>query len=339
MDRTSSRPSRRRFVQGAGVVGLGLLAGCGRLPGQAQPVVKAPRIAVLMTASPSSPSSQLDAFLQGLHEHGYVEGENIAIELRAADGDAARLPQLAAELVGLKVAVIVTQGTPATQAAKQATSTIPIVHTGGGDLVAAGLVASRARPGGHITGADSSAPQLSRKRLELLKEVIPNLSLTAVVWNPSNPVKQVEWTELQAAAAPLGVQLLSHEVQDAGDVDRALAAVRSGRPEGLVVLSEFLLNAQATRIAEFAKASRLPSVFELRHFVEAGGLMNYGPSFAGLRRRAAYYVDRILKGAKPADLPIEQPREFECVINLKTAQALGLTIPPHLLLQATEVIQ
>jgi putative ABC transport system substrate-binding protein len=290
-----------------------------------------------MTGSPSP--QFLDPFLQGLHELGYVEGENVALELRSADGDVARLPQLAAELVGLQVDVIVTQGTPATQAAKQVTSTVPIVHPTGGDLVAAGLVASLARPGGNITGVDSNAPQLSRKRLELLKAVVPDLSRAAVIWNPSNPVKAREWTELQAAAALLGVQLLSHEVQQAGDVERALAAIPSGRPDGLVILTEFIIDAQARRIVEFAAASRLPSVFERRDYVEAGGLMNYGPNIPGNVRRSAYYVDRILKGAQPADLPIEQPMRFDFVINLKTAHALGLTIPQHVLLQATEVIQ
>jgi putative ABC transport system substrate-binding protein len=331
------RPSRRQFVRSAGVVGLGLLAACGQWPGQAPPVVKMPRIGVLMTG-PASPLF-FDHFQQGLQEFGYVEGDNIAVELRSADGDVVRLPQLAAELVELKVDVIVTQGTPATQAAKEATSTIPIVHPAGGDLVAAGLVASLARPGGNITGVDSNAPQLSRKRLQLLKDVVPDLSRAAVVWNSSNAVKGREWTELQAAAALLGVQLLSHEVQQAGDVERALAAIPSGRPDGLVVLSESITDAQAPRIGEFAAASRLPSVFERRDFVEAGGLMNYGPNIPGNVRRGAYYVDRILKGAKPADLPIEQPMRFDFVINLKTAQALGLTIPHHVLLQATEVLQ
>jgi putative tryptophan/tyrosine transport system substrate-binding protein len=327
--------SRRQVVQGAGAMGLGLLAGCGRWPGQAQPVIKAPRIAVLMTGS----FQFFDTFVQGLRELGYVAGDNIILELRFADGDVGRLPQLAAELVGLQVDVIVTQGTPATQAAKQATSTIPIVHATGGDLVAAGLVTSVARPGGNVTGVDSSAPQLSRKRLELLKEVVPGLSRAAVIWNPSNPVKAREWAELQAAAALLGVQLLSHEVQQAGDVERALAAIPAGRPDGLVVLTEFIIDAQALRIVEFAATSRLPSVFERRDYVEAGGLMNYGPNISGNVRRGAYYVDRIIKGAQPADLPVEQPMTFEFVINAKTAQALNITIPPHVLYQATEVIQ
>jgi putative ABC transport system substrate-binding protein len=329
--------SRRHFVQGAGAAGLGLLVACGRLPGQTAPVSKAPRIAVLMTRS--SYPQFLDALLQGLHELGYVEGENFTLVLRSADGDVARLPQLASELVGLQVDVIVTQGTPATQAASQATRTIPIVQPTGGDLVAAGLVASLAHPGGNVTGLDSNTPQLSRKRLQLLTEVAPGITRTAVVWNPSNPVKRREWTELQTAATLLGVQLLSHEVRDAGEADREMATIPDGQPDSLVAMGDAVIDAQAARIAAFATASRLPSVFETRRYVEPGGLMSYGPNVNTMHHRGAYYVDRILKGTKPADLPVEQPTTFEFVINLQTAQSLGITIPQHVLLQATEVIQ
>jgi len=331
--------TRRQFVSGSGLAGLGLLVGGGRLPGQSQPVTQAPRIGILEIRSPASTFPTFAPFVQGLHELGYVAGDNIALELRSADGDVDRLPHLAAELVGLKVDVIVTQGTPATQAAQQATSTIPIVHVTGGDLVAAGLVGSLARPGGNVTGVDTSAPQLSRKRLDLLKDVVSDLSRPAVVWNPTNAVKRREWAELQDAAALLGVQLLSFEVEQVSDVERALMAIPSGRPDGLLVLTEFVTDAQATRILEFAAASRLPSVFERRDWVDAGGLMSYGPNVSRNVHRGAYYVDRLLKGTKPSDLPVEQAMTFDFVINLKTAQALDLTIPQHVLLQATEVIQ
>jgi ABC-type uncharacterized transport system substrate-binding protein len=330
--------SRREFLRGSlALAGLGLLAGCGLLPGREQPPAKPPTIGVLSFRSVPGPLEE--AFREGLRERGYVEGQNVAIEWRFADGRDDRFPELAAELVRLGADVIVSMSSTATRAAQQATATIPIVMAHGGDPVGAGLVASFARPGANVTGVSSIAQQLAGKRLELVKEAFPSASRMAVLWNPTNPAKPPEWGETQRAAATLGVQLVSAEVRSADDFDAAFQAVAASRADSLLVFQESLTIAHRPRIAAFALQQRLPSMSEDPAFPVAGGLMAYGSNDVDLRRLAATYVDKILKGAKPADLPIEQPTRFVFAINLKTAQALGLTVPQSLLVQATELIQ
>ena len=286
----------------------------------------------------TSPSLD-EAFRQGLHELGYVEGQNIAIEYRSAEGKSERLPGLAAELVRLKVDVIVAASPPATEAAKQATSTIPIVFAVSGDPVAAGLVASLARPGGNITGLASISPELVGKELELLKAVAPKVSRVAVLQNPNNAGHALTLRQAEGAARALGVQLQVLKARTPSEIEAAFAAMSSQRAGGVLVLRDALFIAQRTQIAALAAKRRLPAVYGLREEAEAGGLMAYGASVPHMFRRAATYVDKILKGAKPADLPIEQPTKFELVINLKTAKALGLTIPQSLLRQADQVIE
>jgi putative ABC transport system substrate-binding protein len=330
--------SRRRFVQGASVASLGLLGGCWRLPGQPQTPATIPRIGVLSTAAdPADPTNE--AVRQGLRELGYVEGQNVILEWRYLAGGVDRLPELAAELVRLPVDIIVSQGTAANRAAKDATATIPIVMTNASDPVKAGLVATLAHPGGNVTGLASLSAQLGGKRLELLNETVPSLARVAMAWDPTIADRADEFEDAAAAARTLGIALQSTEVRDDRDLEVAFGAVTRGHAEALFIQDNAVTRRNRARIAAFAIEHRLPAVSIRREFVEAGSLMSYGPDFADMNRRAAYYVDRILKGAKPADLPVEQPMKFELVINLKTAHALGLTIPQHILLQATEVIQ
>jgi putative ABC transport system substrate-binding protein len=299
---------------------------------------KVARIGVL-TLSVASSTPIFDAFRQGLREHGYVEGQNIALEFRFAQGRPEKLPAMAAELVQMKVEVIVTESVLAAREAKQATGAIPIVTAIHGDPVGAGLVASLTRPGGNVTGLSLLAPELSGKRLEFLKEVTPKATQVAAIWNAANSAAARYLTETRAAARSLGVQLQSVEVRQPSDLDAAFEAVAGARPSALITLPDGMLLANKTRIIEFAAKTRLPAVFPDQEFAEAGGLMAYGPSLAWNFRRAAAYVDKLLKGAKPTDLPIEQPTKFELVINLKTAKALGLTIPPSLLGRADQVIE
>ena len=299
---------------------------------------KVPRIGVL-TLSVASSTPIFEAFRQGLREHGYVEGQNIALEFRFAQGRPEKLPAMAAELVQMKVEVIVTESVLAAREAKQATGAIPIVTAIHGDPVGAGLVASLTRPGGNVTGLSLLAPELSGKRLEFLKEVTPKATQVAAIWNAANSAAARYLTETRAAARSLGVQLQSVEVRQPSDLDAAFEAVAGARPSALITLPDGMLLANKTRIIEFAAKTRLPAVFPDQEFAEAGGLMAYGPSLAWNFRRAAAYVDKLLKGAKPTDLPIEQPTKFELVINLKTAKALGLTIPPSLLGRADQVIE
>jgi len=314
---------------------LGFLAA--PLASEAQPATR-PRVGVLTLGVPSSaPLAQ--AFRQGLRELGYVEGQSVALEYRFAQGKAERLPAMAVELVRLKVDVIVTESTAAAVAAKQATQTIPIVMALGGDPVKAGLVAGLAQPGGNVTGLTLQAPELSGKRLQVLKDTVPKTDLVAVIYNAANPHAGDNLGETRAAARSLGLRIHPFEVRDPGDLDAAFKAVSDARPSALITLADGMLLGNRTRIVEFAARSRLPGVFPEREFVEVGGLMSYGPSLAANFRRAAAYVDKILKGAKPADLPIEQPRQIELVINFKTAKALGLTIPPGVRARADEVIQ
>jgi putative ABC transport system substrate-binding protein len=336
-DQRGRHLSRRRFAQGAGLAGLGLLAGCGRMPGQAQPPPKTPRLGYLSSIGPLPDVD--DAFRQGLRDYGYVENDNIVIEYRFADGHAERLSVFAAELAQLGVDLVVTWPLPGAQAAQAAMPTTPIVVPITGDPVGAGLVASLARPGGNITGLTSYSPELGAKRLELLKESVPGVSHLAVVWNGGNPEKRGEFRETEAAARVLGIQVRSVDVRGPEDLDAALEAVQRERVEAISVLVDHVTVGQQRRILDFASRQGLPGLYNDRLWVQAGGLMAYGAYPPALWRRAAYYVDRILKGARPADLPIEQPMTFDFVINLKTAQALGLTIPPHVLLQATEIIQ
>jgi len=311
------------------------------LAGEAQQAASLPRIGFLAPASLSEPRIQryLQAFRQGLRELGYVEGLNIAIELRWAEGQYDRLPGLAAELVRLKVNVIVADGPPAIQAAKHATETIPIVMAAVADPVAAGFVASLARPGGNITGLSMMLPELVGKQLEMLKEVLPKVSRVALLGNPANPNYASLVRHAQDAARALGVRLQPLQARDPSEIDRAFAAMTIERAGAVILLVDSVLLNHRTRIGDHATRRRLPTVSGQSDSAEAGGLLAYGPSLSDSFRRAATYVDKILKGAKPADLPVEQPTTFELVINLKTAKALGLTIPQSLLLRADRVIQ
>ena len=300
---------------------------------------KVPRIGFLSTFSPADSPRWLQGFRQGLRDLGYTEGHNIAIEYRYAEGRLERLPDLAAELVRLKVDVIVSENTPASLAAKQATATIPIVMMIVGDPVGSGLVASLARPGGNVTGMSVQLPELDAKRLQLLKEVVPKASRVAVLWNPTSPITRPQFAEVKAAVQALRVQLESLEVRSPNDFEGAFQAATQRRAGALLVLADSLMVSQRTRVAALAAKSRLPSMSGVSEFAEAGGLMVYGPNVSDIARRAATYVDKILKGAKPADLPVEQPTKFDLVINLKTAKALGLTIPQSVLMRADQVIE
>ena len=309
----------------------------------AQPTTKVARIGLLSNAGDSSfrplnPDSAL--FLQGLGELGYVEGRNFVIEYRGAEANFDRLPDLAAEFVGLKVDIIVALGGAPVQAAKNATRTIPIVFVSVGDPVQSGFAASLARPGGNITGvADLGGTELEGKRLELLKEAVPGITRIAVPWTPLNPDHAPALKILEVAARSVGVQLQPLEVQSPNDLDSAFVAMSQGHADALMVLGSAIHSRYVGRIADLALKGRLPAIGGGRRFAEVGGLMAYGVNQTDRFRRVATYVDKILKGAKPADLPVEQAMTFEFVINLKTAKALGLTIPPIILFQADEVIQ
>ena len=307
---------------------------------QQQPA-KIPRIGYLQPIVPQNNSSPfLEAFRQGLRELGYVEGKNVQLEIRWGEGKLEQLPALAAELVRLKVDVIVAVSSPCVVAAKQATRTIPIVMTNSSDPVGDGLVTSLAHPGGNITGLSMMAPELGAKRLQLLKEVFPRVARpVAVIWNPDYVGMAARFRQTQGAAPAAGMDVRSVEVRDSRELERALETMDHERPDALVLLVDPLTLSQRLRIVEFAREDRLPAIYEVSEFVEAGGLMPYGPNRDDLIRRAATYVDKILKGANPADLPIEQPARFEFVVNLKSAKALGITIPQSVLLQADRVIE
>jgi putative ABC transport system substrate-binding protein len=297
------------------------------------------RIGFLWNSSPSLTHHFLEAFRHGLHERGYVEGTHFTIESRYAEGDPTRLPGLAAELVGLPVAVIVTSGSQAIQAVKQATSTIPVVIAASSDPVEMGFVTSLARPGENLTGLSLSAPELSGKRLELLKEAVPAITHIAVLVNPANPSTAAHLRETQRAAQALQVQLHLAEVRGPHELDHAFSAIRRVPADALIVLVDPMFMQQRARLVELTAMSRLPAMYGFREDVEMGALMAYGPSFPDLFRRAATYVDKILKGAKPGDLPVEQPTKYELILNLKTAKELGITLPPTLLILADEVIR
>jgi putative ABC transport system substrate-binding protein len=311
------------------------------LAARAQPVGKVPRIGYLSPGSASpGPLAYHDEFQRGLRELGYIEGQNIVIEYRFAEGKFDLLDQLAAELVRLNVDIIVSVVTQASLAAKNATSTIPIVIVSVADPVGAGLVASLARPGANVTGTSAMTSEVIGKSLALLKQTVPVVSPVAVLWNPNNVTYQGQiLRETEMAAGKLGVELQTFGVRAPDELDRTFAAITGARAASLLVLPDPLFSAYTARIADLADKSRLPAMYGLREDVAAGGLMAYGPKYAELYRRAATYVDKILKGAKPADLPIEQPTMFEFVINLKTAKALGLTIPSGILAIADEAIE
>jgi putative ABC transport system substrate-binding protein len=332
--------SRRRFVQGARVAGLALLAGCGAWPGPTQAPAKVARIGFLASGAPEDPGLYLDEFRHGLAEFNLIEGQNVVLETRYGEGQLDRIRDLAQELVQLPVAVLVARGAAPIRAAKEATNMTPIVMAlGGGDPVGTGLVSSLARPGGNVTGLSDLRVELSAKRLQLLTDIRPGLTRVGFLWTPALPDRGEELLDTQAAARTLGASIHAIEVSAANDLDRAFETALGERLDALLIQANGLLNSLRPRIADFALRNRLPTAAQDRQWAVAGALMYYGANFPHQLRRAAYYVDRILNGANPADLPIEQPREFDFVINLKTAQALDLTIPPHVLMQATEVIQ
>ena len=332
------RISRRAFARElAALVGsLGLFC----LPVKAYPQQQASprRIGVLLVArSPESKEAQ--AFRQGLHDAGYVEGHDVVIEWRYAKGDYARIPELVADLVQRKVDVIVAVSTIAAQAAKRATSTIPIVMTTAGDAVASGLVASLAHPGGNVTGLSLMTIELSAKRLQLLKEAVPRATRVAVLWNPDTLWHAKVVQDLKAVAPSLSIELSSVGARTPEELSAAFSAVSRAHAQALYVLDDPQFMAHRMTIVELASKARLPTIYGMREFVDEGGLMSYGANLRDLYRRSAGYVDKILKGAKPGDLPVEQPTKFELVVNIKTAKALGLTIPESILLQADEVIR
>ncbi len=313
-----------------------VVLGAGAAIAEAQKPAKVPRIGFL---SGGARESAHEAFRQGLRELGYVEGQNIVVEYRFAQGEGDRLPDLAVELVRLKVDVIVAASTLDALAAQRAARTTPVVMALSSDPVETRLVASLARPGGNITGLTTLSPELSGKRLELLKEAVPRLSRVAVLWNAANPDKALEFEKTQIAARSLGVRLQSLEVRGPNDFESAFRAATRARAGALLTLPDTLTISHLSRIADLAAKSRLPTIHEQREFAEAGGLMAYGPNHSDLFRRAASYVDKILKGSKPGDLPVEQPTKFEFVINLKAAKQIGLTIPPNVLVRADKVIK
>jgi len=327
---------RRAFIS---TLTGGLLAA--PLAAEAQPAAKVARIGFLATSLAANPHLT-DAFGQGLRDLGYVEGRTVVIEYRDAEGNLERLPALAAELVALKVDVIVSPNTPAALAAKQATRTLPIVFVGVGEPVASGLVSSLARPGGNVTGLSVVSPELVGKWLELLTQAVPEVSRVAVLRQPGAMDERTEKDMLkgaEVAARALGVRLQFVEARSSADLERAFSDMIRERAGALTVRPAPMFVSERRRLVDLAAKNRLPAVYPWREFVDAGGLMAYGPNLADLYRRAAPYVDKILRGAKPGDLPVEQPTKFELAINLKTAKALGLTIPPSLLQRADQVIE
>ena len=325
---------RRAFISG---ITLGLLAA--PLAAEAQQAAKIYRIGLILTGTPTETGHLIKALSDGLRELGYVEGRNVVFEKRFAEGRQERLPPLAAELIQLKVDVLVTGSNQVIAAVKRATRTIPVVMAVSRDPVGAKFIASLARPGANITGlANDTAPEIIGKNLALLKEAVPRVSRVAYLWNPVPPGADTSKNVVESAARNLGVGFQSVEVRARNEFESAFAAMVRERANGVVVAQDPVTLGSRGQVVQLAARSRLPAVYGLREFTEAGGLMSYGPNIADQFRRAATYVDKILKGAKPGDLPIEQPTKFELVINLKTAKALGLTIPPSLLQRADQVI-
>jgi putative ABC transport system substrate-binding protein len=325
---------RREFITLAGGAAIGL-----SLPykGSAQRAGEIWRLGSLQPGAAAEPV--MEAMQDRLRELGYIEGRNLVVEARWAEGKLDLLGALAVELVKSKVDVITTLSTPAALAARDATKTIPIVFTGVGDPIGSGVVPDLARPGGNATGISHLATDLSGKRLEILREIAPNMSPVVMLWNDTNPGMVLRAQETQSAAAKLGVAVISSGVHDLISFDGAFAAIKSGRGNALVTLVDPLTRQHRKRIVEFAAQRRLPAIYESREFVEVGGLVSYGPSWHAIFRRAAEYIDKIFKGAKPGDLPVEQPTKFELLINLTAAKALGLTVPASLLVRADEVIE
>jgi putative ABC transport system substrate-binding protein len=321
------------------VAGLGVLAGCGRLSFSMPQSPTVHRIGYLSPNLNAVPAANLAAFRQGLADLGYVEGQSVIIESRHADGQAARLPGLATELVQLPVDVLVSSSPLATYAARDATSSIPIVAVFGGDPVASGLVASYAHPGGNLTGLTYEGFGLAEKHLELLKEILPGMTRVAILRDTNQPATASEVEKLRGPAQMLGVQLQVLETRESADLEPAFEAAVRERADAMLPLGGTVVVAQQARVIALAAQYHLPAIYTWRDFVYAGGLMTYDTDIPALHERAAAFVDKILRGAKPSDLPIERPMRFNFAINLKTAQALGLTIPQHVLLQATEVIQ
>ena len=299
---------------------------------------KTPRIGFMGNSTAALEANLVDAFREGLRELGYEEGRNIVIEYRWANGKYDHFPVLVAELIAAKVEVIVTAGTPAALAVKNATTTVPLVMVAVGDPVGTGLVPSLARPGGNLTGLSSVAPDLEGKRLQLLREVVPALSHVAMFINSLNPFHISSMEQARAAAQTMGIKLQLHDIRKSEDLDDAFAAIRKERPDALLILADRVFLHNRERIVDFANEQRLPNVNAYKELVEVGGLMSYGPSYEDMHKRAAIYVDKILKGAKPADLPIEQPSKFTFIVNLKAAKALGVTVPSQLLGLADELI-
>ena len=324
---------RRAFLAGAASLLAAPLAAEAQVPG------KVPHVGYVFARVSSADQRLWDAARQGLRELGYVEGQNITLEVRWAEGRTERLPELVAELVRVKVDILVVATTPGALAAKNETRTIPIVFVAVADPVRSGLVAGLARPGGNLTGLSPLNPEISGKRLELLKESLPSISRVATLTNPGNPSHAIFWRETHTAAQTLGLQLQQIRVRAPEDFDEAFRAAARGRADALLAFDDPLTAGHRARLVALAAKYRLPTMYGLREFSDAGGLLSYGPNLLDQYRRTATYVDKILKGAKPADLPIEQPTKFELVINLKTARALGLTIPPSLLLRADQVIE
>jgi putative ABC transport system substrate-binding protein len=304
---------------------------------EAQQPARIHRIGILFPTSASFFSARDEAFRRRLREHGYVEGKNIVIDYRYADGKPDRVPELAAELVGLKVDVIVTVSPSATLAAKKASGTIPIVFAAANDPVGTGHVSSLARPGGNITGLSLMVPDLDGKRLELLKEAVPSVARVAFLWNPSGSRGNPAFTVMEAAAKALGLELLSLEVRSLDDFEGAFARAKKERAQALITTTGALINTQQRRVLDFAAKNRLPAIYHYTEFVEAGGLMSYGPDNMDVLRRAADFVDKILKGTKPADMPVEQPTKFEFLVNMNAAKQIGLTIPQKVLARADRV--
>jgi putative ABC transport system substrate-binding protein len=322
---------RRKFIT--------LLGGAAAWPLAARAQPKITRVGFMGNSTVALEANLVGAFRDGLHELGYEEGRNIIIEYRWADGKYERFPALVAELIAAKVDVIVTAGTPAALAVKKATTTVPLVMVAVGDPVGTGLVPSLARPGGNLTGLSSIAPDLEGKRLDILREVVPTLSHVAILFNSLNPFHVASMRQAHAAAQAMGIKLQQHDIRKSEDLDGAFAAIRKERPDALLILADrvFLHNRQ--RMMDFTEEQRLPNINAYTELVEAGGLMSYGPSYEDMHKRAAIYVDKIIKGAKPADLPIEQPSKFTFNINLKVAKALGLSVPSSLVTLADKVIE
>jgi putative ABC transport system substrate-binding protein len=326
--------NRRTFL---GSLAGGLLAA--PLAAEAQQTGNVYRIGFLGNSTAALEANLVGPFREGLRDLGYVEGRNVLIEYRWAEGKYDRFPALIGELLALKVAVIVTAGTPATLAVKKATTSVPLVMLAVGDPVGTGIVPSLSHPGGNITGLTAISTEMDAKRLELLREVVPSVSYIALLWNAGSPLQVLAEKQVQAAAQGLRMRVLSLGVKTEEEIKSALAVMARERPDALLVLADRLLLHHRALIMDFATRHRLPGVHAYRELVEAGGLMSFGPSYADMHKRAAYFVDRILKGAKPGDLPVERPLTFELVINLKAAKALGLTIPQSLLLRADQVIE